>query len=139
MEVYIKVPKRVEIKTLEVKARVRYWEDAYVNGEMDDEGTLIPFREGELWCPVIDIDSGTIIGWPQGTKASIHYKICDAGSYYLKDDQGETVIQINQNYVPSILSPKENGYGDYIIMDIDETGKIDNWKKDISSFTDEED
>jgi len=29
---------------------------------------------------------------------------------------------------------KERGYGDYIIMDVDENGKIQNWKAKISDF-----
>ena len=60
--------------------------------------------------------------------------MCDCGSYYLKDEQGNTVLAIENDYVPKIMCPKENGYGDYIIMDIDEIGQIQNWKADISSF-----
>ncbi|MEN9656319.1 MAG: hypothetical protein RL311_1295, partial [Bacteroidota bacterium] len=47
----IKVDKEVEIKTLVVKAAVRYYEDATVNGIEDVEGNLIPCKEGDLWCP----------------------------------------------------------------------------------------
>jgi len=134
MKAEISVKKEVEIKTLEVKAGVRYWEDAEVNGVDDDMGDLIPCRDGDLWRPIIDIDTGVISNWVKGTTAEIHYKVCDDGSYYLKDEKGETVLSIENNYVPSILSPKEKGYGDYIIMDIDENGKIQDWKCDISSF-----
>ena len=28
------------------------------------------------------------------------------------------------------MSPKEEGYGDYIIMDVDDNGMIKNWSKD---------
>ena len=44
--------------------------------------------------------------------------------------KGNDVLCTNDNYlyVPAFLSPKEESYGDYIIMDIDENGKIDNWK-----------
>lgn len=38
------------------------------------------------------------------------------------------------------MSPKENGYGDYIIMDVDENGVIEYWNKiDIVDFFEEED
>lgn len=47
MKITIKVEKEVEIKTLEVRAGVRYWEDATVNGNEDSEGELIPCREGD--------------------------------------------------------------------------------------------
>jgi hypothetical protein len=33
-----------------------------------------------------------------------------------------------------MLSPKENGYGDYIIMDIDEFGFIKSWSVDLDEF-----
>lgn len=134
MKTLVKIEKEVEIKTIEVIAEVRYWEDAEINGERTKEGELVPFKEGNLWCPIIDIDTGIIKDWPQGTVAKIHFKVCDSGSYYLKDEEGNTVLSIEEYYVPKIMCPKENGYGDYIIMDIDKNGKIQNWKADISSF-----
>ena len=36
--------------------------------------------------------------------------------------------------MPSTLSPKEPGYGDYIIMDIDENGIIQDWDFNIDDF-----
>jgi hypothetical protein len=32
------------------------------------------------------------------------------------------------------MCPKENGYGDYVIMDIDKDGKILNWKPNLEDF-----
>ena len=43
------------------------------------------------------------------------------------------IISID-GYVPKMMSPKEEGYGDYVIMDVDCDGKIDNWKVDFSDF-----
>lgn len=135
MKVTVKIEKEVEIKTLEAKAGVRYWEDSTVNGVDDNyNGDLIPCRVGDYWCPVIDIDSGVILNWSKGVKAEVHYKVCDDGSYYLKDVDGNVALSIENDYVPSILCPKENGFGDYIIMDVDEDGKIENWKADIKDF-----
>jgi len=128
MKLKIRTKKEVDIKTLVVKAEVRYWEDATVDGVEDDNGNLIPCRSGDLWNPIIDIETGVITNWKQGTKAEVHYKVCDCGSYYLQDGNGDEVLMIEDNYVPSIMCPKEAGYGDYIIMDIDENGKIDKWK-----------
>ena len=62
---------------LRVSAGVRYWEDASVNGVEDTDGTLIPFRKGDLWCPIIDLETGQIYDWPAGANAYIHYKVCD--------------------------------------------------------------
>lgn len=139
MEATVKIKKKVELKTLVVKARVRYYEDGIVNGVEDTEGDLIPCKQGNLWCPIIDLDSGVITNWKQGTKAEIHYKVCDAGSYYLQDAEGNTVLSIEQDYVPKIMCPKESGFGDYIIMDIDENGKIENWKQTLAGFVSDED
>ncbi len=114
-------------KTLIVEAGVRYWEDATVNGQSDDEGTLIPFRKGELWCPRIDLEKGRIIDWPQGTAASIHYKVCDAGEYWIEDADGKR-WKLTGSYVPDkLLCVGDTGYGDYIIMGIAEDGQIVRW------------
>ena len=59
---------------------------------------------------------------------SLHVKVCDSGSYDLKDDKGVVVASRSEDYAPSIF-PGEH-YGDYIILDIDlKTGKILNWNK----------
>lgn len=137
MKVKLKVTKEFDAKYLVVEAEVRYWEDGIVNGEEDSLGTKIPCREGQAWCPVIDIDEGRIINWTQGITASIHYRVCDAGIYELQTPYNELIVR-KDGYVPRCLSPKENGYGDYIIMDIDENGFIGKWKFSADCFTDED-
>jgi len=139
MKATIKIEKEVEIKTLVIKANVRYWEDATIDGVEDVDGTLTPCKDGDLWKPVIDIDSGIIQNWDKGIEASIHFKVCDEGSYYLQDEEGTTVLSIEDNYVPKIACPKDNGDGDYIIMDIDKDGKIADWKQNIDDFLEDED
>ena len=134
MKVVVKVKTKVEVKTLKVKAGVRYWEDATVDGIEDEKGDLIPCRDGDYWCPEIDIDKGKITNWKQGVKADVHYKVCDDGSYYLQDSDGKTILSIENNYVPEIMCPSDKGYGDYIIMNIDENGVIANWNPSIKGF-----
>ena len=129
----IKTVKTVEVKTLVVSAGVRYWEDTEVNGVEDKDGTLIPCRIDAYWCPKIDIAKGVITNWEAGKTAHVHYKVCDDGVYQLLNDSGDLVKGIN-SYVPKIMCPEENGYGDYIIMKIDANGKIANWKIDLSDF-----
>lgn len=133
MKVTIKVKKEVEAKYLQVKTGVRYWENATVNGIEDTDGNLIPCRDNDYWCPKINIDTGIIENWKKGTIADIHYKICDDGNYKLLDENNNIIIDRN-SYVPNCLCPKENGYGDYIIMDVSEEGKIQNWKFDFKEF-----
>lgn len=82
-----------------MKAGVRYWEDSTVNGVEDEKGDLIPCRDGEYWCPEIDIETGQIRNWKTGTVADIHYKVYDDGEYWIVDAEGKTVLK-KEGYVP---------------------------------------
>lgn len=96
---------------LEVQAGVRYWEDATVNGEEDEDGSRIPCRRGDCWCPVIRLADGVVLDWPTGTVADVHYKVCDAGEYRLLDADRNRVAA-RDGYVPDLLCPRKPGYGD---------------------------
>ena len=137
IEIEITETKRVAVAFLKVEAGVRYWEDAEVNGTQDDDGNLIPCRIGDFWEPVVDIETGTIEGWPAGTTADIHYKVCDAGRYTLLDAE-RNAVAVHDGYVPKIMAPGGDGYGDYIIMRIDGSGKIENWQPDFDGFASDE-
>lgn len=130
----IKIKKIVEVEpaTLHVSAEVRYWEDSQINGEDDIDGNM-PCRNGEMWEPVIDVKTGRIRNWEQGKTAEVHYKVCDAGIYTLKDDDGNTISE-KDGYVPDCMAPGGGGYGDYIIMHIDENGIIAHWSADFEDF-----
>lgn len=123
----------LEAKYLKAECRVRYWEDATVDGTPDEDGELIPCRRGEAWCPTIDLDDGIIVDWPAGVTANIYYKVCDEGKYTILDSEGHTLKEY-EGYVPSMLWPKESGYGDYVIMDVGPDGKIDKFKADLTPF-----
>lgn len=138
MKINIKVKTEVEIKTLQVSVGVRYWEDATVNGIEDEQGDLIPCRVGDYWRPKIDIETGQILNWKQGITANIHYKVCDDGTYWLRDENDKDIIKSEGDYVPSILAIDDSGFGDYIIIAVDKKGFINNWKFDISDFIDED-
>lgn len=113
---------------IEVSAEVRYWEDASIDGVEDTDGK-IALRKGDLWEPVIDLGTGAVKGWPVGVTADIHYKVCDAGEYWLQDANGKRVAKWGGYYVPNdFLCPNDNGYGDYIIMKINGDGNVDGWK-----------
>lgn len=138
MKVMMKIEKEFDVKYLLAECGVRYWEDATVNGEEDGEGTLIPCREGDYWKPLINIETGVIENWRQGVTAEIHYKCCDDGVYRLLDEN-QKEIKSFEGYVPVMMCPERNGYGDYVIMNVDENGKISNWDVDFSDFRDDED
>ncbi|WLS01699.1 hypothetical protein [Shinella oryzae] len=123
-----------EVKYLKADCGVRYWEDGTVNGvDDDDDNPAMPFASKDGWRVLIDIEAGVIIDWPKGTTADVHYKVCDAGVYSLLDADRKEVKQID-GYVPSIMCPEGNGYGDYVIMKIDGDGKIANFVPDLSDF-----
>ena len=115
---------------LDVEAEVRYWEDAKVNGVEDSDGTLIPGRDGDLWKVRINLADGRIEGWPDDITAKIHYKVCDAGEYWLSRPDGRRVAKWKGDYVPSpFLCHGDNGYGDYIIMTVAGGGAILNYRQ----------
>lgn len=130
MKAEIKIKKEVTLATIEARAEVRYWENTEVDGKPDTkDGDNIPCKDGDCWCPIIDIETGTITNWEKGKTAEIHYKVVDCCSWKIMSENDGCVSSVEGNYVPSILCPKEPGYGDYIIMDIDENGVIQKWDK----------
>jgi hypothetical protein len=127
MKITLKIEKEVEVKILSVRAEVRYWEDGSLGEQM-------PCKKEDLWCPEIEIETGKILNWEQGKKADVHYKVCDCCGWDLINENREIVFSVENEYVPNSLSPKENGYGDYIIMDIDENGIIKDWNFNADDF-----
>ncbi len=140
MKITVIEKKEVEVKFIKVDAQVRYWDDAEINGATSEEGLNIPFKNGDMWQPIIDIESGVIVDWPKGTNASFHFKICDAGSYYLLDENNNEVVSRLNNYVPNGLCHGDQGYGDYIIFSVNEDGSIVDYsnKIDPDEWIDEE-
>ena len=111
---------------------VRYWEDGTVNGEEDDDASPnMPFAENGIWRITIDLGTGTILNWPQGTTAETHYKVCDDGVYSLLS--GGEVVANKDGYVPEML-----GGGDYVVLHIGPDGVIANWKADLDYFGEDE-
>jgi hypothetical protein len=124
-------------KFIEVSAEVRYWEDAYVNGQEDKDGSLIPCRNGDIWEPIIALQDGQIQDWPRGAKADVHYKVCDQGEYWLLDADRNRIAKWKGHYVPDeYLCHGDDGYGDYIIFEVDQSGQIEKWEKPVISAVD---
>lgn len=116
---------------IEVEAEVRYWEDASVNGVPEDNDKPTIFGVvGNLWKVKIDLLDGIIQDWPENTEASIHYKVCDQGEYWLLDDLGNRIAKWEGSYVPNdFLCHGDEGYGDYIIFDVAVGGGIVAYQK----------
>ena len=63
MKITIKKEIEVKIKTLHVKAGVRYWDDTRVNGKEDEKGDLIPCRIGHYGARLLILNrEGLSIG-----------------------------------------------------------------------------
>lgn len=145
MKVKVKKIVEVDLKTLHVNAGVRYWNDATMNGteevpDSEDDGTVnrdFPGRVRDDWRPEIDLDTGTILNWVPGVTASVHFKVCDAGVYQLCDAEGNIQIE-HSGYVPRMMCPIGNGFGDYIIMNIDAKGLIENFCFSLEGFDTED-
>ena len=137
----------VDISTIEVDTKARYWEDTYVNGTPDidfyqtkgvgepripcavqvkEEPDNCIYSDHWRWRPIIDAETGKILNWTKGVEARVHYKVCDGFECMFKDSQGNAV-RYDKGYVPPFMYPEEDGYGDYIIMRIDKEGQIANW------------
>lgn len=103
----------------------RYWEDATINGIQDDEGNLVPGRSGDGWRILIDLATGKVENWPAGIQARIHYKVCDAGEYWLASAEGRPILKWTGIYVPgAFLCHGKEGWGDYICLEIGGDGMI---------------
>ena len=149
MEVYISKPIQYDVKTIVVKAAVRYPKAAdFIEEKLDDqnrpynnyisdneENPKIPFIETEYdkhghkkfyWQPTIDLENGVIINWPKGVKVHVFYKVCDAFECTIYDKNDNEVLHY-EGYVPDFMAIEDEGYGDYIDMIIDENGYINDW------------
>lgn len=143
MRTKIKIEQDVEVAGIECWIHPRRWDTSEINGVEDDNAEpkmpLIEEHFGELaWHIIINPNTGQICQWPQGTTASIHYKSVDENYIQFLDDR-LGIIKEYEGYVPNFLCPKEPGYGDYVIMDIDENGYIQNFNNNLDDILNEED
>lgn len=140
----IKEEREVDLAKADCTIFARYWEDSKVNGVEDDaENPQMPCviiadedKQQLAWCPVIDLDNGQIINWQKGVSASIHYKSCNENCINIIDRECN-VVKEYEGYVPRFLC-KEKGYADYVIMDIDENGFIQNFDPNLDDIFEEE-
>ena len=120
MKQKVLIESEIEITHIEISVPVEY--------EEEDMPNDFPFRDGDTWKIRVNIDTGAIEGWPPERPYDLHMKVIDGGTYTLFDNAKEVGI-IEENYVPHGVVPGE--YGDYIILSINESGKITNWPKTI--------
>lgn len=121
---------RTDLTYIKVNAYVRFWEDTDVNG-VSDNSTLpiMPCVDSgkKYWQPLINVFNGQIVNWEKGKTAATYYKVCDEFECSFLDDKLNLTCTY-EGYVPPFMDLKNKGYGDYIIIDIDEDGYIKDWE-----------
>ena len=117
MKLIVQRPVEVEAVAIKCEMAVLYKEEDIPND--------FPLRKGDMWTGTVDIETGIIRDWPAGKAGSMRMKVCDEGTYTLLGKNGVVLARRANYYVPSCI-PGE--YGDYVKFDIDEVGKIANWK-----------
>jgi len=123
MKAEILLPTEVEISHIKMSLSVRY--------EEEDMPNNYPFRKGDMWNIVVNVDTGKIEGWPEGIEPrELYMKVCDEGTYTLLTPTGTEIVERENDYVPHSMVPGQ--YGDYIDFKIDEKGVITNWPKNPS-------
>jgi len=126
MKATLLVRKEVDVKRLIL--------DVPVNYEEEDIPNDFPFRRNDRWVVSIDLDEHRIDNWPvEYGPASILMKVGCQGIYVLFNEDGETLVRKENDYVPNELLTGE--YMDYINFKIDENGVITNFK-DEPNFSD---
>jgi len=152
MEVQILKPRTINFKYLKAKMNVRYWVDCRYsldNGETwidPDEDNEIADEKVfyDLPCTlsewdkndkqthylqlIINLETGKVENWRKNILLETHFKVCDEGEYSFLDENFNEVINItdefDQYYVPDFLSLEDDGYGDYVYIDIMSDGTI---------------
>lgn len=147
----VTVPREVDAKYLWCYVQPRYWEDTEINEQADDEdGTLVhqhlkhlfpdskdmirrgaPENRSEGFiCIPINLDNGTVEGWPGGVTASFGYKSVDNNIFILEDDHGSVIYRTPKGDTEYVIGPKfMNDYGDYFVLQVEEDGSIVDWNQ----------
>ncbi|MBO7570670.1 MAG: hypothetical protein J6T48_00805 [Bacteroidales bacterium] len=109
--------------------------------EIDDDFTPPMLNKEILRLEfMIDLKNGKMQDWNEEYGyLRMWAKVRDSGTYTLLDTEKNPICQIN-GYVPNkLIPPFEKGYGDYIELDINADGTINNWSQnpDLSDFVEE--
>lgn len=156
MKVTVNIPQEIDLRYLRATMGVRYWVDCDYSeddgktweGDFDDTDeeservkNIIPCvvkkdignKPDDYWELLIDLNEGKVINWPKGFCIKTYFKVCDDGEYVFLDEGKNEVINITESfdqcYVPDFLALEDSGYGDYVIINIDENGKIEHFDR----------
>ena len=156
MKIIRMIKREQDIKYLKATMGVRYWVDCNYsddNGktwnmnfpDTDEESERIKkltpcvvtknigYGDYGYLELIIDLDEGKVLNWANGFCLNTHYKVCDDGEYVFLDENMNEVVNItkeyDQYYVPNFLSLEDDGYGDYVYININGDGTIKHFNK----------
>lgn len=132
MKTVLKVEKIFDLKKLDIEARVINFDGTIINGVVCVDCNQIPCIFEDFWNPSISIDDGIIPNWTKGVEAKINLFLGKKCSWWILDSHLEVILERYDDYVPNCLSDGDNNY---LVMNIDKDGKIENWKFNIDDFT----
>ena len=152
MEVQILKPRTIDLKYLKAKMYVRYWVDCRysldggetwiddIEDNEENDGKVfydLPCtfsewdkkgKEHRYLQLIINLENGKVENWRNNVILETSFKVCDEGEYSFLDEKFNEVINItdeyDQYYVPGFLSLEDEGFGDYVYIDIMKDGTV---------------
>ena len=154
MKVKCKTIQELDIKYVNCYLIQDWWDGAQISKEgsdfveVEEDGSnlpmLIPVTEDmttyqslktcKAFPMKINLETGHIEYWMKGYAMHIYWKVRDQGVYEYIDANGNIIEKLDTDYVPNYLAIGDSGYGDYVIIDIDENGNIKNWNSKSISY-----
>lgn len=116
MKFTVNAPQEIDVAFLKIDIPIRYGDE--------DIAYDFPLRDGDVWQATVDVSNGSIKDWPKGESGTLYTKVTDSGTYSIHDADMNEIKRID-DYVPHGMVPGE--YGDYINLEIDESGVITNF------------
>ena len=117
---------------LKVREHIPFVSIVKNNIDKKEFGWWLKDEEEDYWTIIIDLENGKILDWPKGFCLNTFYKVCDEGDYSFLDENKNEVLNITdkfeQYYVPNFMSLEDEGFGDYVYLNIDGEGNIEHFE-----------
>ncbi|MBR5983387.1 MAG: hypothetical protein IK025_06675 [Bacteroidales bacterium] len=125
--------KEIKGKSKYLKIRIpAYCTDDFKFRKEFSENEIPCRQDDEHWVVTIDLTTHKIIEWKQEYgDMYLFTKVVDDGTYSLLDENKNELYRID-GYVPNNLLPEKDGFGDYLTLQVNEDGIIENWYDEIN-------
>lgn len=110
-----------------IKMTFPYW-DGEVECNFEDQNSKKPFTDGNNFVNIIvDVKNRKVMDWDMRYgNWSVHAKPVDEGEYDFLNKDFKLICR-QKGYVPNEFIPPQDGYGDYIAINVDTEGCLTNW------------